>query len=187
MHRHIYSRNTLDFVDIEGMVLPMPTKDLIQQVLDYIDRQQTTIPELEVLRLVAMTCLHPQALVGPRTRDVNYEQRCVTCTYKGMTADIPMTNAALDVLRGLETEGEYFFARDGQPVTAKEVLEHWDALCIEEGLHGETEPTLALSKLRAAALKPYGETLEREREAEIREFHDKIRRGEIKFDFSKKG
>jgi len=52
---------------------------LPQRVLDYIARQPST-PELEVLRLVAMTGLHPRSLLGLKPADINRVSCEITCS-----------------------------------------------------------------------------------------------------------
>mgnify|MGYP000639805706 CR=1 FL=1 len=133
-----------------------------QRVLDYIDRQAST-PELEVLRLVAMTGLHPQALLGLRPTDVDPVHREVTCSFKGRRGALPMSHAVLDTLGKLNVDQDFFFARAGQPVELREVIEHWEALCIAEGLRDENGRTPGIATLRSAALARFAADLKRER------------------------
>jgi len=123
-----------------------------QRVLDYIDRQ-ASIPALEVLRLVAMTGLHPQALLGLKPADMNRVTSEVTCSFKGTRGALHMSHAVLNTLEALIVDGEeFFFARAGQPVELREVLDHWKALCIAEGLHDEDGVPPRITALRSAAL-----------------------------------
>ena len=123
-----------------------------QRVLDYIDRQAST-PELEVLRLVAMTGLHPQALLGLKPADMNRVSSEITCSFKGTRGTLRMSHAVLNTLEALIVDGEeFFFARAGQPVEFREVLDHWEALCIAEGLRDEDGGNPKITALRSAAL-----------------------------------
>jgi len=141
----------------------MHQQDLPQRALDYITRQKTSVPELEVLRLVAMTGLHPQALLALKPTDVDRVHREVTCSFKGRRGALPMSHAVLDTLETLHVDHELFFARAGQPVELREVLEHWEALCIAEGLRDEHGRTPQISKLRSAALPLFVAELKKER------------------------
>jgi len=141
----------------------MHTQDLPQRVLDFIARQKTCVPELGVIRLVAMTGLHPQALLGLRPTDVDPVHREVTYTFKGRRGALAMSHAVLDTLETLNVDQDLFFARAGQPVELREVLEHWEALCIAEGLLDDHGRTLRIATLRSAALARFAADLKRER------------------------
>ena len=141
----------------------MHTQNLPQRVLDYIARQETCVPELGVIRLVAMTGLHPQALLGLRPTDVDPVHREVTCSFKGRRGALPMSHAVLDTLGKLNVDQDFFFARAGQPVELREVIEHWEALCIAEGLRDENGRTPGIATLRSAALARFAADLKRER------------------------
>ncbi|MGB1014522.1 MAG: hypothetical protein ACPG4T_10345 [Nannocystaceae bacterium] len=137
-------------------------QSLPPRVLDYIGRQAST-PELEVLRLVAMTGLHPQALLGLKPADINRVSSEITCTFKGNRGDLPMSHAVLDTLESLIVEGEvFFFARAGQPVKLGEVLDVWQALCIAEGLRDENGKHPKINVLRSAALTLFVAVLKKE-------------------------
>ena len=141
----------------------MHTQNLPQRVLDYIARQKTCVPELGVIRLVAMTGLPPQALLGLRPTDVDPVHREVTCSFKGRRGALPMSHAVLDTLGKLNVDQDFFFARAGQPVELREVLEQWEALCIAEGLRDENGRTPGIATLRSAALARFAAELKKER------------------------
>ena len=95
----------------------------ISQVVAYLDKQDPT-PELNCLRLVVLSGVHPKLVVSLHTSQVELEDPAITESVRKFFGSIAPEGAG------------YYFPRGSSHTPLSDVQEAWEAMCLLENIHG---------------------------------------------------